>query len=1111
MKGLTWKKIMSLVLAVALIIGGLQFNAKTAKAGNEKVSGAYAEVTDGENTLEPTIEFSVVSQGDSYNDDTRKNTDVVLVIDLSNSMGEKVNKSDSKTKLEYLKEAANGFCDTLFGEDSVARDFTRLAVVTYGDTASVVYPSSYGYYNNTEAFVTKSNYTALKTKISNLSVKGGTNMQDGLRKAENLLAASTAKKVIVLLSDGVPTWGYANRTEVSWNYYGQKTQGLIASGSDNDYNYFKDSEGNEYRQAKGHKSVYKKTVTTKEVSIGNGYDGTIAGYPNPDLAEIKENVKSEAAKAINSNIEIITVSYCNEADSELMAAIASSKTTNFSGTNAINAVLKEIGTNITKPIYAGTNAVITATLADEFVQKGNTPNGVEINGSTITWTIGDIGKTTTETTDKSGNIALKVKTTVTVDALAAKYGVVNGFINIPISTNAVLTYTDSQGQTQNVDVNETGTLTIQIPVITYTIRYMAEDLEGKFTQIGDDEFKYATSANQVITADVKTAADLGLSKYYEDPDCTVPADNDNVITVKAYRKTADVTFVAKDEKGENYNVEVLEDVKYGTEIEVGGYEIAPYFTVEPVETTNVTGEAVNVDVNVKHEFLNKWKIGETTVDEGSKKIVEGALTYYAQYSDAPETVTRKVIFVVDKDRSEEFEAEVGSEYGGPTINTDKAADLTNTYKFLYWSLKENGEKANVVTVIPDTDVTYYAVYEATPIAYSVEFFIGEDSIGTDTFGYEDAFNYNGDYDAKARAAAEAMSTVDTEYTFAGWDTTGYEDENGVKHGVYDGVVYGDDTATAKFTSKELTCTITYLDYQGNEIKEYETVVKRGTTEIAVKAGPVRTKDDHYYYNFEGWFNDGETLAALIGDGILDDITVQAVYSTVRYANLTFFKKAFESESNEAYVTVEYTENTTKAEFATLAPNGKELLGETFDYWKAVIKYAPAERTIAPRANADDITFEMLAEAYPDENPVDVVDIEFYPVFKPAEEPIVIPDTPDDPTPSPTQGAEIKIVPVTPTPTAEPTPEPTAAPTPTEEPIEIEETETPEGDVEIEETETPEGAPEEEEELEVEPIDTPQGDLPQTGVAPSAVFFGIGAACVVFGGAIVIKLRRKEEM
>ena len=54
--------------------------------------------------------------------------------------------------------------------------------------------------------------------------------------------------------------------------------------------------------------------------------------------------------------------------------------------------------------------------------------------------------------------------------------------------------------------------------------------------------------------------------------------------------------------------------------------------------------------------------------------------------------------------------------------------------------------------------------------------------------------------------------------------------------------------------------------------------------------------------------------------------------------------------------------------------------------------------------------------------------------------------------------------------------------------------------------TPEGAPEE---VEVEPIDTPQGDLPKTGVAPAPVFFGIGAACVLFGSVLVIK-RRKEE-
>lgn len=126
--------------------------------------------------------------------------------------------------------------------------------------------------------------------------------------------------------------------------------------------------------------------------------------------------------------------------------------------------------------------------------------------------------------------------------------------------------------------------------------------------------------------------------------------------------------------------------------------------------------------------------------------------------------------------------------------------------------------------------------------------------------------------------------------------------------------------------------------------------------------------------------------------------------------------------------------------------------------------------------------------------------------------------PSDPTPSPYIPP---IIIVTPTPSPVPTEVPTEAPTPiptevpTEEPtptpepvVEVEEPETPEGDVEIDEIETPEGAPEEEE-LDVEPIDTPQGDLPKTGVLPTYAFIGIGAACVLFGSILVIK-RRKEE-
>ena len=91
---------------------------------------------------------------------------------------------------------------------------------------------------------------------------------------------------------------------------------------------------------------------------------------------------------------------------------------------------------------------------------------------------------------------------------------------------------------------------------------------------------------------------------------------------------------------------------------------------------------------------------------------------------------------------------------------------------------------------------------------------------------------------------------------------------------------------------------------------------------------------------------------------------------------------------------------------------------------------------------------------------------------------------------------------------------------TEDEIVIDTVETPEGtpteeepaeEIKVDVIETPEGAPEEEDKVELEVIETPQGDvLPQTGVASAAVFYGLGAACIIFGGVTLKKVNRKEE-
>ena len=118
-------------------------------------------------------------------------TDVVLVIDRSGSMGELVGTT-RKTRMAFAKEAANQFVDTTMGPG------VRIALVSYaGETTT------------DNVFYTSANKASLKTKINALSANEGTFTQQGLRVGHTLLETSTANhKILVLLSDGQPTYGY---------------------------------------------------------------------------------------------------------------------------------------------------------------------------------------------------------------------------------------------------------------------------------------------------------------------------------------------------------------------------------------------------------------------------------------------------------------------------------------------------------------------------------------------------------------------------------------------------------------------------------------------------------------------------------------------------------------------------------------------------------------------------------------------------------------------------------------------------------------------------------------------------------------------------------------
>jgi len=110
-------------------------------------------------------------------------TDIVLVFDRSGSM--------SGSKINDAKDEAKMFVDTLLTPASTS---IRIGLVSFASSVS----ANVGLTDDP---------TALKSAIDGLSADGGTHIQEALVQAKNMLLSSSAQnQIIVLLSDGEPTY-----------------------------------------------------------------------------------------------------------------------------------------------------------------------------------------------------------------------------------------------------------------------------------------------------------------------------------------------------------------------------------------------------------------------------------------------------------------------------------------------------------------------------------------------------------------------------------------------------------------------------------------------------------------------------------------------------------------------------------------------------------------------------------------------------------------------------------------------------------------------------------------------------------------------------------------
>ena len=206
-------------------------DAKTSADELVTVQKTAARVGDQKDTYEITLS---VKTKDGVTPTPAASTDVVLVIDASGSMNE-------KGKLENAQKAAEDFAEIVLGKE--AQGENHIAVVSYAENASTKCGLS-------------DKLNTVENAIDAIRANGGTNIQAGIKAARDLLNGSAAdNKVILVLSDGEPTYSFQEIGTGTWYDYSDKWGGGHRRGKVKDVVY----TGFDYNTVIGSGSDYSLT------------------------------------------------------------------------------------------------------------------------------------------------------------------------------------------------------------------------------------------------------------------------------------------------------------------------------------------------------------------------------------------------------------------------------------------------------------------------------------------------------------------------------------------------------------------------------------------------------------------------------------------------------------------------------------------------------------------------------------------------------------------------------------------------------------------------------------------------------------------------------------
>lgn len=443
-----------------------------------------AELVDGE-----TVKITLTAEGEVTRTDA-KNADIVMVIDKSGSMNDKLDK---------IKEAATNFTNNILSNTQGSD--VRIAIVTYD------YYGKYNGYNGQGSYLNlgfSSSKDDINKAINAITAGGGTNTQAGISRAAETLrgARKDAKKYVVFFTDGLPTQSYSggNGTRVDSKYM---------TAAKNEYNkhftsWNKTSSNNDQIDAKFYSvGVFTKASDTEKKQAVN-FLKIIQNVIDPD--KFGEKYYTENLDVVNS----IFTDISNEIAADINNTVATNVTINDIVTDYFNIVDKS---------WKVTDL------------KGNVINiQPEVTGNNITFKIGDIKVNAGES--KGGVIV-----TFNAKLKDAYFG--GG--NIDTNVSADITYNDGQKQEFNIP-------NVNIPSKKGTIKIKKEIVEKEllrgWNKVSDDEvnkddkFSISVVGNEKYTVNLGGNSEETLNFYLkgENTDISINTDTSlNYLTVGQYK------------------------------------------------------------------------------------------------------------------------------------------------------------------------------------------------------------------------------------------------------------------------------------------------------------------------------------------------------------------------------------------------------------------------------------------------------------------------------------------------------------------------------------------------------------------------------------------------